>query len=134
MQGIEKVLSFKGLVILREFDHGSATDFWLAPMSGQELEKWWSNLETFHDNPPEHQEDMKHLAAFFNETWEAKEIWCLEWPGEIVDAKSDKERDLWLTLYETGNHYFCHFYGDSDSYLLSPTGGRILHKGFTPDD
>ncbi len=37
MRGIEKILAFKGLVILREFDYGAEIDFWLVPMSGEEL-------------------------------------------------------------------------------------------------
>lgn len=56
MRELERILVFKGLVILREFDHGASADFWLVPMSGEELEKWWSSQETFNDNPPELQE------------------------------------------------------------------------------
>ncbi|NCB40933.1 MAG: hypothetical protein EOM80_19430 [Erysipelotrichia bacterium] len=133
MRGIEKILEFKGMVILREFDHGASADFWLVPMSGEELEKWWSSQETFNDNPPQQQETAQFLAEFFNETLEPKKAWCLEWPGEIIPAETDEERQLWLTLYETENHYFCHYYGDSDSYLISPSGKRIHHKGFAPE-
>lgn len=133
MRGIEKILAFKGLVILREFDYGAEIDFWLVTISGEELEKWWLSRETFNDNPPEKQESAKFFAEFFNEPWEPKRIWRFEWPGEIISAITDEEKSLWLTLSETGNHYFCHYYGDSDSFLISPSGKRIHHKGFAPE-
>ncbi len=125
-----KVLAFKGLVVLMEFDNGAETCFWLVPMAADELEKWWLRQETFNDNPPEAQECGQLLAEIFNETWEPKKVWRFEWPGEFVDVKSDEESNLWQTLSETGNHYFCHVYDDSDSFLITPTGRRLHHAGY----
>lgn len=126
MQVIKKVLAYKGLVVLREFDHGAQTDFWLVPMSGEELEKWWLSQETFE----EPLEIEQFFYDFFNEAQRQKNTGNIEWPGEIINVTTDEEGELWFTLYETGNHYFCHYYGDSDSYLDSPSGKRIHHKGF----
>lgn len=130
MATTDKVLSFKGLVVLREFDHGAETCFWLVPMAADEFEQWWLRQETFRDNPPEAQEGMQLLAEIFNETWEPKKVWCFEWPGEFVDVKSDEESDLWQILSKTGNHYFCHVYDDSDSFLITPAGRRLHHAGY----
>jgi len=136
MNAIEKVLSFKGLVVLIEFDHGAKTSFWLVPMTADEFEKWWSCQETFRDNTPEAQECEQYLAEFFNEVWEPKKIWRFEWPGEFIAGRSDEECDLWQTLFKTGNHYFCHVYDDSDSYLITPAGRKIHHAGYNdqPED
>lgn len=129
MQTIEKILSFKGLVVLRIFEFGYESDFRLLPMSAAEFENWWVSCETFEDNPAEAEETLKLLAEVFNEPWQPRKVWQFEWPGESVEVESEEERVLWDTLRDTQNHYFCHVFSDADSFLITPSGKKLLHKG-----
>lgn len=129
MSIFEKIGSFQGTVVLWEYDHGASCSFWLVPMTGSELEKWWAEQETFNDNPPESVEHLKLLAEIFEEPYQPRETWTFEWPGELIPAEDEKDRALWLALLNTKKHYFCHFYSDEDSYLTRPDGNRLFHKG-----
>jgi hypothetical protein len=52
MELIDRIKTYKGTVVLREFDYGNSLDFWFVPMRREEFESWWMNQETFDDNPP----------------------------------------------------------------------------------
>lgn len=124
-----KILAFPGLVILREIDHGADIDFWLSPMNADELERWWRDQETLEGYSKESAEADKVLSTLFKESLQRKEVRHIEWPGEIVEADTPAKRQLWLTLYDTDKHYFCHLSGNLDSFLLSPSKNRLFHKG-----
>lgn len=91
MATTDRVLSFKGLVVLREFDHGAETCFWLVPMATDEFEQWWLRQETFRDNPPEAQEGMQLLAEIFKETWEPKRSGISSGPESLLMLKATKK-------------------------------------------
>lgn len=128
-QEVKRILSFPGLVILREIDHGSNIDFLLSPMSADELERWWRDQETLEGYSEESAEADKVLSALFKEPLQQKEVRRIECPGEIVEADTPAKRELWLTLYDTEKHYFCHLSGNTDSFLMSPSKIRLSHKG-----
>jgi hypothetical protein len=130
MELIDRIKTYKGTVVLREFDYGNPLDFWFVPMTREEFELWWMNQATFDDNPPGLNEEREELANIFNESYEPKPVWVFEWPGEILEAESEYMSKLWLTLYESGQHHFCHIYSNEDSFLITPEGGYLYHKGY----
>jgi hypothetical protein len=37
---------------------------------------------------------------------------------------------LWISFYESKRHYYCQICCDGDSFLLTPDGRRLYHKGY----
>ena len=125
----EKLKEHHGTTVLREWDHGSSSDFWLVPMTGSQLEEWWSAQQTFDDNPPSKNEMLDVLAKVFNEPRPKERIWTFKWPGRRLMAKTNPARQLWMNLYESKKYYSCHVCCDEESYLETPEGHRLYHKG-----
>jgi hypothetical protein len=51
-------------------------------------------------------------------------------PGKFLDVTTEEDGDLWSTMWETRQHYFCELCCDEDSYLKTPDGRFIYHRGF----
>ena len=125
----QKLRTFKGTVALREWDHGSSIDFWLTPMTNDELEKWWSAQVTFEDNPPLANKALDQLAMIFNEKRPKQRVGVCKWPGTKISAESDEDRNVWLQFYESRAFCCCHVQSDEDSFMETPDGRRIHHQG-----
>lgn len=130
MELIDRIETYKGTVVLRENDYGNPLEFWFMPMRREAFEAWWMNQETFDDNPHGWNEAREVLAKTFNEPHESKPVWVFEWPGEILSSESDDMTKLWLKLEESNQYHFCHIYSDEDSFLITPEGKYLYHKGY----
>lgn len=130
MHLIEKIRKYKGTVVLRENDYGNPLEFWFVPMEREEFELWWMNQETFDDNPPGENELMEVLKKSLNEPHELKPVWVFEWPGKIITAETEDMSSLWLDLEESNRYHFCHIYSDEDTFLITPEGKYLYHKGY----
>lgn len=130
MELIDRINTYKGTVILREFDNGYKIFFWFVPITREEFESWWMKQETFDDNPHGKNEIIEILKKSCNEPYEPALIWVFDWPGEILEAESEYMSKLWLDLYESGQYHFCHIYSDEDSFLITPEGRYLYHKGY----
>jgi hypothetical protein len=130
MELIEKIKTYKGTIVLRDFDNSYKIFFWFVPMTREEFESWWMNQETFDDNPPGKNEIMEILKKSCNEPYEPKPVWVFEWPGEIINTETDEMSELWLKLDESKKYHFCHIYSDEDSFLITPEGKYLYHKGY----
>lgn len=129
MSSIEKVLGHAGVVVLFLDDESDYHQFWLVPMNAAELEKWWTDLDSFDSNPNGIKDD---LYKVFGETPPPHKDPPVI-PGVFVDAVSSDEDALWQSMFHDGQHYSCAMCCDSDSYLRRPDGSLIHHKGYRGD-
>jgi hypothetical protein len=53
----------------------------------------------------------------------------LQIPGAFIEAKGDKEIALWESMWESNRFYSCLLCCDEQSYLRTPDGRFIFHKG-----
>ena len=58
----------------------------------------------------------------------------VELPGERIWAETEAEDARWNKMEQSGNYYSCHFFDDEFTYLTTPDGRRILHKGYCGGD
>jgi hypothetical protein len=116
--------------------------FWLLNMTGPELEKWWQEREEFWwPVTPETLEMDALLAPIFGEPEAPPRALRppMQLPGKFLPGVADRygEHDplssLWTSLYESGRYYYCHLCCDGDSFLKSPDGCHIYHKGYSGD-
>lgn len=82
-------------------------------MGKDDLEKWWSQLET--------------VAPYF--------MTPEPLPGELYQVEDDDDDDddeyaLFIKLSKTGSHYFAHTHCDDDSILIRPDKTKLFHKGY----
>jgi hypothetical protein len=117
-----KIASHRGTVVLMDCEFGHMVKFWFAPMTGEELEKWWAGRDTFGS--------LGMLERLIVEI----PLSTLEFPGWTVLAETDEQWALWNALEEGGGHYYCHIFDDEFSYLKSPDGRIIHHKGYRGRD
>ena len=132
---ITAVQSHRGTVVLRCFDDNSPAVFWLLDMTGPELERWWLARDSFWFSYPRYsEEDDRKLAAIFGEepppSPRPPPLPPMVLPGTFLDGKSQEIWDFWHALNESGLFYCCHIWSDEESWLLTPDGRRIYHKGF----
>jgi hypothetical protein len=114
-----------GEVVLRDIDHGYASQFWLVAMSATQLEDWWRSQDTFDSNP----DGVKDpLYEAFGETPPPHST--LIHPGTFLDADSSDAVDLWVAMADSHKHYSCVLCCDSDSHLRRPDGSYIFHRGY----
>jgi len=129
MDTYEAVISYRnGIVVLRDLNSEYA-GFWLVPMSGPELEVWWSTQETFDSNPDG---ALDELYRVFGETPPPHSKIVL--PGELLIAETQDEHGLWSRLWHDGEHYRCLICCDHDSYLKRPDGSVLYHKGYKSEE
>jgi len=114
-----------GEVVLRDIDHGYASQFWLFPMSATQLEDWWRSKDTFDSNPDG---VLDAMYEAFGETPPPHSSLTL--PGTFLDADSSESVDLWVAMADSHKHYSCLLCCDSDSYHRRPDGTYIFHRGY----
>ncbi len=119
-----QIETHRGEVVLRDIDSGYEIQFWLIPMSANELEEWWRCQDTFDCNPDG---ALDALCEFFGETPPPHST--RELPGIFLDADSDEAVNLWCAMSASRKHYFCSICCDWDSYLRRPDGTYIYHHG-----
>lgn len=133
MELVEKIKIYNGTIVLRDFDNGYQIFFWFVPMLKEEFELWWINQETFTVNSPEWAESTEKLTKIFNELYESKPVSVFDWPGEILAVETEEMSKLWTELYGSGQYHFCHVYSDTDSFIITPEGKYLYHKGYCGD-
>src|SRR5262245_51072627 len=123
MSTLDKVKQHTGLIVLHEFFYGSPPYFWLLDMTADQFEQWWTSQETFgRGNPPELQ------AAFPDEPAEDY-IPQPPLPGSLLRTESQAEVDAWSEMAEAKPHYYSNICCDDDSFLKTPDGRTLYHKG-----
>jgi hypothetical protein len=130
---IATVEAHRGLIVLRSFDDSESEYFWLLRMTAPEFEQWW--LEREESWWPVYPEEEEILARLFGEQPRpAREP--MELPGMFLhawakDYSSCKDVvDFWTSLYRSKRFHHCHLCCDPDSFLVTPTGRRLYHKGY----
>ncbi len=126
----EQVLNHCGMVVLRDIDWGYACQFWLLDMKPKEFEAWWEqqeSFEEFHGTPGE----LAFYEAIGTKPPPVRMRPSL--PGKRLGVDSEEDMELWMGMSETNKHYFCMLCCDSDSYLKTPDGRMIHHKGYHGD-
>ena len=51
-------------------------------------------------------------------------------PGERHYIETEEEGTVWDEIVASGTAYTCHFFDDEFTYLTTPDGKRIHHKGY----
>lgn len=106
-QEIENRYRSDFLVLLVE-EYGYRRWFWFPLMGKDELEKWWTQLET--------------VAPYF---MSPKPL-----PGDLYQVEADDEYDLFMKLNKAGNNYSAHIHCDDDSLLIRPDKTKLFHRGY----
>jgi len=52
------------------------------------------------------------------------------WPAGSRGQESIEASQLWMSFYESKHHHYCRLCCDADSFLKTPDGRRIYHKGY----
>lgn len=131
---IAAVKAHRGLVVLGGFTEPDSEYFWLLDVTATEFEKWWLEREEFWWAVNAEEEAI--LAPIFGgEPSPARDAMILPgtflrgWPDKY--GNGDDVHEFWLSLYESKRHYLCHICCDLDSFVMTPTGRHIYHKGYT---
>jgi hypothetical protein len=112
-----------GEIVLREtLDYD--WQFWLAPFSATELERWWISQTSFMFNPEGIWDEVYRM---FDEVPPPHRSFDI--PGTFIDADYPDGTDLWSELSASKKHYRCEICCDSDSYLQRPDGTKLYHRG-----
>ena len=82
--------------------------FWFPEMSEEKLIQWWKDLESFESY-------STTLGAL---------------PGTLIELKEDGDFKLSRYLEEKNEYFVSHVHCDYDSFLITPAGLKIQHKGF----
>ncbi|MCX6253808.1 MAG: hypothetical protein NTV31_04945 [Bacteroidia bacterium] len=96
------------LNVLLDEEFGYHIWIWQPDMDAEQLEEWWKNMETV-------------MRYFFNPT---------NLPGEMLLVRTDDQVEQYEQMQKQGIHYSGHIHTDDDSYLKSPDGRTIHHKGY----
>ncbi|OOZ37990.1 hypothetical protein BOW53_16790 [Solemya pervernicosa gill symbiont] len=117
---IDKLIQFSSdnNLIAAEEEHGRG--HWLFSPSPEirDIEDYWLQMESF---------GMKGLPESLPGIWAEEKDYA---------SLSDKNifMNLWQDLYEPLDHHTIYFCCDIDSYLSTPDGQVLLHKGFEKVD
>lgn len=117
-----------GTVVLLKCDPPEDFQFWFAPFSACDLEKWWLERDTFNFNP-----DGVWDSAYkvFGETPPPHRSFDV--PGLFDLGDSWELYRLWKRLRKLKRYYGGKICCDDDSYLERPDGNRLFHLGFRGD-
>ena len=118
----KKIESHHGIIVLMDIEFGYKSKFWLVPMTADEFERWWAAQESF--GAP------AGLCRLIMEY----PLRSVVLPGERIMVQTNEEVILWDELLENGRSYSCHFFDDEFTYLTTPDGKRIHHKGYCGRD
>jgi hypothetical protein len=96
------------LNVLMKEEYGFRNWIWQPGMSPVELEEWWKNLESA-------------WSYFFNPA---------NLPGLMLLVDTEEQIEQYKHMEGEGIHYSGHIHMDDDSFIKSPEGRTIRHKGY----
>lgn len=117
-----KLGSHSGTVVLMNCEFGYKSKFWLVPMTGDAFEHWWAAQESFG------------APSLLSRLIMEYPLSSVELPGECIWAETKAEDNRWNEMNQTGKYYYCHFFDDEFTYLTTPDGKTIHHKGYCGRD
>jgi len=96
------------LLVLLDEEYGYRKWFWFPSMPAEELEGWWTDLET--------------VDPYF--------MTPEPLPGDLYQAEDEDEFDLYKNLEAGHGYYTAHTHCDDDSVLIRPDRTKVFHKGY----
>jgi hypothetical protein len=130
---IKAVKSHQGLLVLLSDDEPGSEVFWLLDMTAKELERWWQDREDFWW-PIDPEEDKRLAPILGLEPRPARPRMVL--PGTFlgvgVPDRDDEQllTQFWDSLYNLKRYHYGRLCCNVDSFLHTPDGRRIYHKGY----
>ena len=124
---LKLVKEHPGTVVLLDCDPPEDFQFWFAPFSACELEKWWLERDTFDFNPNGVWDSVCKLFGVTPPPHRSFDV-----PGLFSYGDWELYR-LWKRLRKLKRYYGGKICCDSDSYLKRPNGECIFHLGFKGD-
>jgi hypothetical protein len=125
---LKLVRQFPGTVVLLSVELPEKFGFWFAPFSGQDLENWWRERDSFDFNPSGAKDA---IAKFFGKTPPPHREFDV--PGMFSYEGTWQLGRLWSRLRKLRRYYRGKICCDIDSYLERPDGSRLFHLGFRGD-
>jgi hypothetical protein len=95
------------LNVLLQEEYGYRHWIWQPEMEPQQLEEWWENMD--------------QVTKYW---WNPTLL-----PGKVLLIKTEDQVEQMEQMEEERIHYSGHIHMDDDSYLKSPDGRTIRHKG-----
>lgn len=127
------------MVILEE-EYGFRQWFWFTKMTGIELESWWKRQNSIYKLDfiskfpgilleaclEKHQSKYEYIKIFETDLFKNKQWFYDYYSYDWLFTK-------WNILNNTPSKYYkAHVFCDDDSWLISPKGNIIHHKGYYP--
>lgn len=118
----KKIDSHRGVIVLMDIEFGYKSEIWFVPMAAAEFERWWAAQETF--GAPD---TLSRMIMSYP-------LGTVVLPGKFIQLETEEEFSLWKELRDSGRWYFSQFFDDEHTWLETPAGKKIYHKGYCGRD